>query len=127
MFWTIPIADSSVQINMGRAIASYHLSNWAIRDYHDIINALLGYTREGATLVFGRLAEPTGAPVLAAATQPGSAPTVIGFAQLGSKDELVPARDVQREARPAVVGEVHRSPGSGVGGAGDSLVHSKPA
>jgi CNT family concentrative nucleoside transporter len=46
---------------------------------NDVVNALLGFTRAGASLVFGSLATPEGAPVVASDDK-----TVTGYAKLGA-------------------------------------------
>jgi hypothetical protein len=40
IFWTVPISRSSVQVNLGAGRASYRVSNLALRDYDDLIDAI---------------------------------------------------------------------------------------
>jgi CNT family concentrative nucleoside transporter len=46
---------------------------------NDVVNALLGFTRAGASMVFGSLATPGGAPVVASDDK-----TVTGYAKIGA-------------------------------------------
>jgi hypothetical protein len=52
IFWTVAIPSESVDMNLGRATASYHLTNHEIDDYHDIINALMHGPDVPATVSF---------------------------------------------------------------------------
>jgi hypothetical protein len=38
LFWTIPIPDESVKIDLGKATASMAFSNLHTRDFHDFVN-----------------------------------------------------------------------------------------
>jgi len=52
LFWTVPISPEDVAIDLDSATASYHLSNFALRDAHDLKNSLLGGATVPATVSF---------------------------------------------------------------------------
>src|SRR5688572_24286565 len=52
---------------------------WILQTVNEVVNALLGFTRAGAAMVFGHLADHGGSPVTATPGGP-----VIGYAQTGA-------------------------------------------
>jgi len=41
LFWTVPITDSAVAVQLGAGTAEMQLSNFAVSDYFNIVNALV--------------------------------------------------------------------------------------
>jgi hypothetical protein len=52
LFWTIPIADSAIDVNPGKGQASLRATNLAIPDYHDFVNSLYPATSVPAVVSF---------------------------------------------------------------------------
>jgi len=52
VFWTIPVPDASVNVDLDDATASIDVRNQAVADYHTILNALMGGPSIPSTVSF---------------------------------------------------------------------------
>ncbi|MGH2617406.1 MAG: hypothetical protein ACRDJC_19405 [Thermomicrobiales bacterium] len=52
LFWTVPVPDEAVSVDLGRGTAELHVRELAVQDVYNIPNALGGGPSEPATVTF---------------------------------------------------------------------------
>jgi hypothetical protein len=52
LFWTVAVADDSVEVHPGAGTARYALANFRTRDFHTVGNSILGGPSDPAVLSF---------------------------------------------------------------------------